>query len=159
MRLLPSFQDQLACPECGALAERIGHYFDDHAGGEKVRGFQAEPVFASRKRTGEPYSAGDIGVEHMVVGTKEAVDRGMMVTKEITRDLLPITHWCTNPDCAVVFPKHMGGSYQGEMPVFAQQRSAEDLEREKSAGIVALVGLGLVDANRSGRVRWKGDVG
>jgi hypothetical protein len=51
----------------------------------------------------------------------------------------------------------MGGSYQGEMPVFATQRSVEDLEREKSAGIVALVGLGLVDANRSGRVRWKGD--
>lgn len=155
MRLLPSFVDRVACPDCGALAERIGHYFEAHAAGERVRGFEAEPVFASRKRTGEPYGPGDRGVEQMVVGSRETTERGAMVTKEITRDLLPITHWCTNPDCAVVFPGHIGGSYRGEIPVFAQQRSADDLEREKSAGIIELVSLGLVDANR-GRVRWKG---
>ncbi len=115
MSVKASFIDRLGCPDCGALAERLGHYYDAHDG----TGFEADCVYSSKKRNGEPRRMGEPGVVRVQCGSKTTTRFGSSVTEDVTRELLPLTHICTNPDCSVVFAECQARRFTGELPPFA----------------------------------------
>ena len=104
MTVKASFSDRLGCPDCGAPAERLGHYRTTYQAGVEVLEFIDEPIMLTRTRFGERFRPGATGVISMVVGTREVTLRGTVTTQDIERDVLPVTHLCTNPDCSCVFP-------------------------------------------------------
>ena len=122
MSIKASFADRLACPDCGAIAERIGHYFE-HADG--MTGFQPDPIFITRKRGGGKYQRGDLGVETIEVGEKTSSTRGVSMTETVTRDALVVTHVCTNPGCVRVFPRQYAPPLNGELPAMARWEESD----------------------------------
>lgn len=110
------FIDRVACPDCGALAQKLGHYYEAHAGAEVEYGFEAECVWSSRDRNGNAYRAGEPGVIAVPCGGRSESRFGVTTTATDTRMLLALTHWCTNPDCAVVFNEKRGRRFTGELP-------------------------------------------
>lgn len=107
------FADRIACPDCGSLAQRIGHHFVDHAAGQEVRGFQQDCVYISRDRNHQPFKPGTPGVV-ILESEKSEVRFGAQVKSSEARAVLAITHWCTNPDCSVVFAECAGTPWRGD---------------------------------------------
>lgn len=114
------FRDRLACPDCGSLAQRIGHYFETHQAGEIVTGIEEETLYVSRDSNGQPWRAGRPGVV-VVDGGGSETRHGATVRTSESRLCYALTHWCTNPDCAVVFNASAGRPFRGELPWFAEE--------------------------------------
>jgi len=121
MSILLHFADRLACPDCGALAQRLGHYYDAHDAGVETIGFQEDSLFSTRDHEGRAYMMGRPGVVAVSGGKDESRFGATVRSTSDTRILLRITHWCTNPDCAVVFSEGAGRPFRGELPDFAMQ--------------------------------------
>jgi len=105
MKSTLAFQDGLLCPECGAVASRIGHEYT-HADG--TIGWQDDPVMLTKRRSGERFSLGEQGVVSVQVGEREHTVRGSTVTEPVMRAVMLVTHVCTSHLCCVAFPAHLG---------------------------------------------------
>ena len=102
--------DRLACPECGALAERIGHMFTARDGQEG--GFEQETCYMTRDRNGMKWRGNEPGVVELdSTSTSESRSGAVMRTSK-TVYALAITHVC--PRCCVVFPKQWARPWRGE---------------------------------------------
>jgi len=126
MSVLLEFADRLACPDCGALAQRIGHYYVAHDGGIETIGFQEDSIFSTRDHHGMPYKMGRPGVVAMTCGSGHERFGVAMKASGDTRVMLRLTHWCTNPECAVVFSEGAGRPFTGKIPNFAMQVIREE---------------------------------
>lgn len=107
MRTSLGFKDNLACPDCGAKAIRIGHEYE-HADG--TISWEDDPVYLSKNKQGQRFTGNELGVVQITVGEREVVRRGQTMTEPITRHVMVVTHVCTNPDCCVAFPARFGRS-------------------------------------------------
>lgn len=92
--------DRLACPECGALAERIGHEYEARGGEE--RGFEQDTIFITRNEHGGRWRGNEPGVVAIDNASASTSRTGATVKTSSTTYALAVTHLC--PKCGVVFP-------------------------------------------------------
>ena len=96
--------DDLRCPDCGSVAQGIGHYYHHDDGG---LGFEFDTLYFTKDRRGERYHVGQPGVE-LVETSEDEETFGVTRKKSRATARLAVTHWCTNDKCGVVFPRDMG---------------------------------------------------
>jgi len=92
--------DHLACPECGALAERIGHEYEARGGDET--GFEQDTIFITRSEHGGRWRGNEPGVVAIDNASAFTSRTGATVKTSSTVYALAVTHLC--PRCLVVFP-------------------------------------------------------
>lgn len=99
------YQDGLTCPDCGSAAAAIGHTFTDAHG---LIGFQETPLHMTTRRDGSRLNGTEPGFRTAVVGRRDVTRYGSTTSEDVTREVVELTHRCTNPECSVVFPREMG---------------------------------------------------
>lgn len=102
--------DGLACPECGALAERIGHSFQARDGQET--GFSQEACFITRNRDGSYWRGNEPGVIALDSASTSVSRSGAELKTSKTVYALAVTHLC--PKCGVVFPAQWCKPWMGD---------------------------------------------
>lgn len=112
------YQDGLACPDCGGLAERLESESmrTDHTLGEATYVYEPTPVMVAHHGNGREVSQADKGARVVQVGVRQRIVQGNTIDQPITKPMLILTHICTA--CNVAFPREAAKAYKGTAPTW-----------------------------------------
>lgn len=104
--------------------ERLEHEYErfDTAVGDTVRAWQDDTILARHLGDGRNVDESVPGAVRVRVGQRSKEAYGQRKAQDIYEWRLPLSHFCTNPDCQrPLWPASMCRAFTGELPDWAHE--------------------------------------